>query len=30
VPFEKKAGIQVIPPGGTLKRGFSINPSLLK
>lgn len=30
VPFEKKAGIQVIPPGRTLKRGFSIKPSLLK
>ncbi|MFA7344453.1 MAG: hypothetical protein WC003_09125 [Terrimicrobiaceae bacterium] len=27
--FEKKAGIQVIPPGDTLKRGFSIQPSLL-
>lgn len=29
VPFEKKAGIQVIPPGGVLKRGFSIQPKLL-
>ncbi|MEI8311849.1 MAG: hypothetical protein WCH98_13960 [Verrucomicrobiota bacterium] len=29
VAFEKKAGIQVIPPGSTLKRGFSIQPSLL-
>ena len=29
VPFEKKAGIQVIPPGGILKRGFAINPTLL-
>ena len=27
--FEKKAGIQVVPPGGTLKRGFSIQPSIL-
>lgn len=27
--FEKKAGIQTIPPGGTLRRGFSIQPSKL-
>ena len=30
VAFERKAGIQVIAPGGTLKRGFSIHPSFLK
>lgn len=29
VAFEKKAGIQVLPPGGILKRGFSIQPSIL-
>jgi len=29
VVFEKKAGIQVIPPGGILKRGFSIQPTIL-
>jgi len=29
VAFEKKAGIQVIPPGCTLKRGFSIKPQFL-
>ncbi|MFZ4776498.1 MAG: hypothetical protein ACOYM3_14090 [Terrimicrobiaceae bacterium] len=29
VAFENKAGIQVIPPGGTLKRGFSIKPYFL-
>jgi hypothetical protein len=25
-PFEKKAGIQTIPPLGRLRRGFSITP----
>ena len=29
VSFEKKAGIQIIPPGTTLKRGFSIKPTHL-
>jgi len=29
VAFEKKAGIQVIPPGSTLQRGFSIKPDFL-
>ncbi len=29
VAFEKKAGIQVIPPGTTLQRGFSIKPGFL-
>lgn len=29
VAFEKKAGIQVIPPGSTLKRGFSIKTGFL-
>lgn len=29
VAFERKAGIELIPPGGTLKRGFSILPDLL-
>jgi galactose mutarotase-like enzyme len=29
VAFENKAGIQVIPPGGSLNRGFSIQPSIL-
>ena len=29
VAFEKKAGIQIIPPGGILKRGFSIEPTNL-
>lgn len=29
VPFERKAGIQIIPPGATLRRGFGINPQLL-
>ncbi|MEI6033442.1 MAG: hypothetical protein WCS65_04055 [Verrucomicrobiae bacterium] len=27
-PFEKKAGIQTIPPGGQIRRGFSITPHL--
>lgn len=27
--FENKPGIQVIPPGGSLKRGFTIQPSYL-
>jgi hypothetical protein len=30
VAFEDKAGIQIIPPGTTLRRGFSITPTLLK
>ncbi len=29
VAFEKKAGIQVIAPGSTLKRGFSMKPNIL-
>jgi len=29
VPFEEKAGIQIIPPLGTLKRGFSLYGSFL-
>ena len=29
-PFEQKIGIQTIPAGGTLSRGFTINPSFLK
>lgn len=29
VEFEKKQGIQTIPAGGTLKRGFSIKPDFL-
>ncbi len=29
VPFEEKIGIQVIPPRGTLLRGFSIQPEFL-
>lgn len=29
VPFAQKAGIQIIPPGETLRRGFGINPQLL-
>ena len=29
VPFEDKIGIQVIPPGGTLRRSFGIRPELL-
>jgi len=28
-PFEQKAGIQVVPAGGTLRGGFSINPGFL-
>lgn len=30
VPFEQKIGIQTIPAGATLRRGFTINPSFLK
>jgi galactose mutarotase-like enzyme len=29
VPFEQKAGIQVVPAGGTLRGGFSIHPGFL-
>lgn len=29
LPFEKKIGIQAVPPGATLRRGFSIKPTLL-
>jgi galactose mutarotase-like enzyme len=29
-PFEEKIGIQVIPPGATLRRGFSISPDLME
>lgn len=29
VPFEDKIGIQVIPPGGVLRRSFGIRPELL-
>jgi len=29
VAFEQKLGIQVIPPGGTLQRGFSILPAFI-
>jgi len=29
VPFEQKIGIQTIPPGGILQRGFSILPSFI-
>ena len=28
-PFEEKIGIQAIPPGGSLRRGFEINPGFL-
>lgn len=28
-PFEEKLGIQVIPAGGSLRRGFGINPGFL-
>jgi len=29
VPFEHKVGIQVIPPGASLRRGFEIQPAFL-
>lgn len=29
LPFEQKIGIQTLPPGGTLRRGFAIKPTLL-
>ncbi len=29
VPFEQKVGIQVVPAGQTLTRGFVLNPGFL-